>query len=218
MKRPRAPIVAARKAPRQIRSSRVVEAILQAAIHILERDGAAHFTTIKVAKRAGISIGSLYQYFPNKESILFRLQTDEWARTERMLDDILTDNQRPAAERLRRTIRAFFRSELDEAPLRQALGEVAPLYRDTPEAAAHRARALPILLVLLDEAQPGLPTAQRNFAAELFIAILAGLGKYASEVTRAHAEIDDWAEAAAEMFLAYLRTLGGKERRGIRVR
>ena len=60
---------AARNEPKQERSRRLVEAILEAAIRVLARDGAAAFTTIRVAERAGVSVGSLYQYFPDKQAI-----------------------------------------------------------------------------------------------------------------------------------------------------
>jgi AcrR family transcriptional regulator len=65
-----------RKEPRQARSRATVEAILEAAARILDRQGWARFTTNAVADAAGVSIGSLYQYFPNKlaltEAILRR--------------------------------------------------------------------------------------------------------------------------------------------------
>jgi AcrR family transcriptional regulator len=131
MPKRRAPETEPRKAPRQLRSERLVADILQAAIRVLERDGAGAFTTVRVAERAGVSVGSLYQYFPNKQSILFRLQQDEWAATRRLLDSIFADEGLSAAERLRAALVAFFRTEWDEAPLRRALGDAAPLYRDT---------------------------------------------------------------------------------------
>lgn len=59
-----------RKKPIQDRSTATVEAILEAAIRILGRDGWARFTTTRVAARAGVSVGSLYQYFPNREAIV----------------------------------------------------------------------------------------------------------------------------------------------------
>jgi AcrR family transcriptional regulator len=55
--------------------------ILQAAAQVLADEGAQRFTTARVAEKAGVSVGSLYQYFPNKASILFRLQTEEWRST-----------------------------------------------------------------------------------------------------------------------------------------
>lgn len=62
-----------RKLPRQERSAATVEAILIAGAQILERDGLAGYTTNAVAERAGVSIGSLYQYFPNKQALTVAL-------------------------------------------------------------------------------------------------------------------------------------------------
>jgi AcrR family transcriptional regulator len=59
-----------RKLPKQNRSKAIVEAIYEATVRILPKIGNAGITTKKIADLAGISIGSLYQYFPNKESIL----------------------------------------------------------------------------------------------------------------------------------------------------
>jgi AcrR family transcriptional regulator len=58
-----------RKQPVQPRAQATVEAILSAAAGILERDGPARLTTNAVAAQAGVSIGSLYQYFPNKQAL-----------------------------------------------------------------------------------------------------------------------------------------------------
>jgi AcrR family transcriptional regulator len=58
----------ARKRPRQQRAQATVEAILDAAARILEAEGIERFNTNRVAERAGVSVGSLYQYFPNKQA------------------------------------------------------------------------------------------------------------------------------------------------------
>ena len=81
--------ISSRKQPQQARSTELVAAILQAAIQVLAKEGATRFTTARVAEKAGVSVGSVYQYFPNKAAILFRLQSDEWQQTTQMLRDIL---------------------------------------------------------------------------------------------------------------------------------
>jgi AcrR family transcriptional regulator len=205
MPRRPSPALSPRKTPKQARSSRLVEAILQAAIRVLERDGAAAFTTIRVAERAGVSVGSLYQYFPNKESILFRLQEDEWAATGQLLDGIFNDTRLDPAERLRAAMRAFFRTECDEAPLRRALGDAAPLYRDWPQARERRERGLPMLAALIDAAAPGLTPRRRAFAVDFYVTAMTAIGKQVSEEERTPAEVDAWATATADMFLGYLR-------------
>jgi len=64
---------APRKTPRQQRSKATVDAILEAAARILVQDGYEATTTRKVAEVAGVSIGSLYQYFPSKEALVTAL-------------------------------------------------------------------------------------------------------------------------------------------------
>src|ERR1700678_548572 len=126
------PQISSRKRPKQARSTELVAAILEAAAQVLAEEGAPRFTTARVAEKAGVSIGSLYQYFPNKAAILFRLQSDEWQRTSALLTGILADATRPPLERLRALVHAFIRSECDEAAVRVALDDAAPLYRDAP--------------------------------------------------------------------------------------
>jgi AcrR family transcriptional regulator len=65
--------LAPRKAPRQSRSQATVEVILEAATRVLAKESLAGFNTNRVAEVAGISIGSLYQYFPNKAALIAAL-------------------------------------------------------------------------------------------------------------------------------------------------
>jgi AcrR family transcriptional regulator len=62
-----------RRKPRQDRSRDTFEAIVEAAAQVFERHGYAAGTTNRIAERAGVSIGSLYQYFPNKDAIVLEL-------------------------------------------------------------------------------------------------------------------------------------------------
>ncbi|MFX8539138.1 TetR/AcrR family transcriptional regulator, partial [Acinetobacter baumannii] len=60
-----------RRQPQQARSQVTVDAIFEATIQVLLASGLHRLTTIKVAERAGVSVGSLYQYYPNKQALLF---------------------------------------------------------------------------------------------------------------------------------------------------
>src|SRR6476646_10469960 len=65
-----------RKTPVQVRSTATVEAIYEATIQVLLSEGAERLTTTRVAERAGVSVGTLYQYYPNKQSLLFAVLAD----------------------------------------------------------------------------------------------------------------------------------------------
>jgi len=71
-----------RKTPIQARSNASVNAILQATVQVLLKEGVAKITTKKVAARAGVSVGTLYQYFPNKDSLLHVLFRQQLASFE----------------------------------------------------------------------------------------------------------------------------------------
>jgi AcrR family transcriptional regulator len=181
---------------------------LEAAAQVLAKEGAPRFTTARVAEKAGVSIGSLYQYFPNKAAILFRLQSDEWRQTSEMLRAILEDPDRPPLDRLRTLVLAFVRSECDEADMRVALNDAAPLYRDAPEAQAAHASGEQIVQAFMQVALPDASEATRALAGDLIKTTLSEVGKQFSESPRTSAEIEAYADAMADMFCAYLRHLG----------
>ncbi len=199
--------IATRKQPRQARSTRLVEDVLQAAIQVLASEGAQRFTMARVAERAGVSVGSLYQYFPNKASVLFRLQHDEWRQTHDMLCAILQDTQKTPPERLRTAVHAFIRSECDEAPMRIALDDAAPLYRDAPEAQDVKAEGNRAFSAFMREALPDVSDATHALACQLILTTLTTGGKAFSETARTPAEIDAYSAAMADMFCAYLAHL-----------
>jgi AcrR family transcriptional regulator len=199
--------ISSRKRPKQARSTELVAAILEAAAQVLAKEGAPRFTTARVAERAGVSVGSVYQYFPNKAAILFRLQSDEWRGTSELLRVILEDAQRPPLERLRAVVQAFVRSECDEAAMRVALNDAAPLYRDAPEAQEARASGDRTMQVFMREALPEASESTCALAADLITTTLSKVGKHFSESPRSAAEIETYAGAVADMFCAYLESL-----------
>ena len=207
MPRSKRPALAPRKQPVQARSSELVASLLEAAVRVLSREGAARFTTIRVAEKAGVSVGSLYQYFPNKQAILYRLQRDEWEKTGAAIDALLGDTSRAPAERLRSMMRAFFQSECDEAPLRLALDAATPNYHDAPESLAHRRRSRGIVRAFVAAAAPRASSSQRRFAADLLFMTMTAIGKQVSERRPAEAEVRRWADSVAAMLNGYLAQL-----------
>ncbi|MGR3885698.1 TetR family transcriptional regulator [Pseudomonas sp. 1152_12] len=199
--------ISSRKQPQQARSTDLVAAILEAAIQVLAKEGATRFTTARVAEKAGVSVGSVYQYFPNKAAILFRLQSDEWQQTTQMLRDILDKTDIAPLQRLRTLVHAFIHSECEEAQMRVALNDAAPLYRDAPEAVEVRAAGQQAFETFMLQLLPQVPEPIRALACDLILTTLSSVGKDFSCSPRTAAEIAIYADGMADMFRAYVNAL-----------
>jgi AcrR family transcriptional regulator len=204
---PRRPRISVRKQPKQERSKQLVADILTAAVRVLGREGAHRFTAARVAEETGISVGSLYQYFPNKEAILFRLQSDEWEQTSGMLAHILTNKSVAPLERLRSAVREFVRTECEEAKVRNALEHAAPLYRNAPEAIIRHQAGVESALEFVREVLPSFSERELIVVADITMMTLKSVGKQLSEGDFTAAELDARTHAMADMFCIYLETL-----------
>ncbi|KWT71267.1 Transcriptional regulator, TetR family [Hyphomicrobium sulfonivorans] len=199
--------ISSRKQPQQARSIELVASVLDAAVQVLASEGAQRFTMARVAERAGVSVGSIYQYFPNKAAILFRLQSNEWARTTEMLRGILEPRTSSPLDRLRAVVHQFIRSECEEADVRTALDDAAPLYRSAPETHEALKTGAALMRRFMCEALPEASAEQRALAINLIELTIRSVGKSYSETTRTSEEIDAFAEAMADMFAAYISQL-----------
>jgi AcrR family transcriptional regulator len=83
--------VTARREPKQQRSRQTVEAVLEAVQRVVRRHGAGAITTNRVAGAAGVSIGSLYQYFPDKQAIFAALHDRHVDRVRQVIERTTTD-------------------------------------------------------------------------------------------------------------------------------
>lgn len=131
-----------RKKPRQARATVTLDAIFEATIQVLVADGPHLLTTTRVAKRAGVSVGTMYQYFPHKQSLFYAVnerylvvlaekveafcRAQRGASIEQMVEGLVTTYWRAKAERPEVT-RALYRSvaELDNELLIEAFGHRA---------------------------------------------------------------------------------------------
>ena len=96
-----------RRIPRQARAAETVAAILEAAAQVLEAGGLPTLTTNAVAARAGVSIGTLYQYFDGKDAILLELARREMTETVNRLAREALPADRSPEERVRAAVRAI---------------------------------------------------------------------------------------------------------------
>ncbi|MFD7135221.1 TetR/AcrR family transcriptional regulator [Streptomyces sp. NPDC059894] len=129
-----------RRMPRQVRAELTRERVLTAAAHVFAEHGYAAGTTNRIAERARISIGSLYQYFPNKDAILVELlvrhiDRGRWTQADQL--DL-------SAGSLEATVRALVRDAIDnhrdDPQLLRIMFEEAPVSQELLDTIARHER------------------------------------------------------------------------------
>ena len=123
-----------RRNPKQARARATVEAILEAAFQILDTDGLTQLTTSRIAERAGVSIGTLYQYFPDREAILLEMGQRQGVEMREKITSILLDT--PEAGNVRAIVRALMEGVQGSAETRIVLSDA--LFRAGGEAEVGR--------------------------------------------------------------------------------
>jgi AcrR family transcriptional regulator len=115
-----------RKSPVQARSAASVKAILEATVQVLLSAGKERLTTTNVAQRAGVSVGTLYQYFPNKKALLQAVLKDHLSQVADAVEQACREqagqSPRPMVSAL---ISAFLKAKLKDARTSAALYSVA---------------------------------------------------------------------------------------------
>jgi AcrR family transcriptional regulator len=167
-----------RKHPRQNRSRAKVEGILAAAADIVSGRGLEAVTTNAVAARAGISIGSLYQYFPHKAALLAALIRDERANLLEAVERIVSSD---AAHSLSNLVDELIEATVAHYLERPALSRTLNLARTQlppdPTAVEFSARITVLIAARLDELNIPRP----ETTAQDILAILHGMIDAASE-------------------------------------
>jgi AcrR family transcriptional regulator len=111
-----------RRTPSQARSRATVEAILEASARILRRKGAGALTTNRIAEVAGVSVGTLYGYFPDKGAIMLALARRMLRQGERAMAEAL--DAASGVSPARALVRAILRQHQEDKPLRRAVMSV----------------------------------------------------------------------------------------------
>jgi AcrR family transcriptional regulator len=116
---------AKRRNPKQLRSRQTVEAVLDAVVRVLKRDGAAAVTTNRVAEVAGVSIGSVYQYFPDKRAIYTALHDRHSDEMSRLVERTLVEHAASSLDALLRAlVEAMIEAHATDPALHELLREV----------------------------------------------------------------------------------------------
>ena len=171
-----------RKTPVQARATVTVEAISDATIQVLLSLGAERLTTTRVADRAGVSVGTLYQYYPNKQSLLFAVFEDHMNKVSQAVEAACADAcHEPMSEMIRRVVQAYVDVKMQRADISVALYKVAPdvggpaLVKQTGQ---RLRKAIEAMLLTA----PDLKLSPDRFAIDMMLSAMSGAMRSALEV------------------------------------
>jgi AcrR family transcriptional regulator len=116
------PALKARKKPRQARAQVTMEAIFEATIQVLLREGIHQLTTTRVAVRAGVSVGTMYQYFPNKQALIYALNERYLEMlAEKIEATCRAQNGAPLSDMVEALVQAYWQAKTERADVTRAL-------------------------------------------------------------------------------------------------
>ncbi|MCA9561198.1 MAG: TetR family transcriptional regulator [Myxococcales bacterium] len=194
-----------RKRPRQARSRATVEAIVEATARVLAQHGYEKATTNRVAKVAGVSVGSLYQYFPNKEALIGALVDRHFERMRALFAERLAavaDAPVPVAARA--LIDAVMEGHRRNPQLHQAVLESVPRLGVQAQRDAFDAFAVPLIAGYMARRRADLRPPDLELAAWVLMRTLQPLVHAA--VLRGPAFVEDTAfvDEATALVVGYL--------------
>lgn len=115
-----------RKTPRQARASVTLEAILEATLQVLVVMGPGRLTTTRVAERAGVSVGSMYQYFPNKLALLYAVTERYFGIVASSVEQACREQHgAPIGQMAEALVEAYWRAKIVRCDVTRALYLVA---------------------------------------------------------------------------------------------
>jgi AcrR family transcriptional regulator len=111
-----------RKKPRQARAEATLDAIFEATIQVLLSDGPHKLTTTRVAERAGVSVGTMYQYFPHKQALIYALNERYLVALAEKIEGACRMHQgAPVAKGVEALIDVYWRAKTERADVTRAL-------------------------------------------------------------------------------------------------
>jgi AcrR family transcriptional regulator len=163
-----------RKTPVQQRSTVTVEAISEATIQVLLAVGLDRLTTTRVAERAGVSVGTLYQYYPNKQALLYAVLKVHSIKVAEAVEGACRANRGAAVKILvEAVVEAFVKAKLERTDVSTALYAAASEPQEAAIVRRLSRRVHRALTVALAEAA-GATVEDMEFVALMFYSAMAG--------------------------------------------
>lgn len=195
-----------RKTPVQARSAQTVDSILQATIQVLRAEGKERLTTTQVARRAGVSVGTLYQYFPNKSALLQASLKRHMDGVSRAMEKACEQNRsKGLLEMATALIAAFLDAKMLDIEASAALYAVSSDVDGAAISKAASARIRKVVAEVFATARERL-TKDPEVVASVVLAALNGVARRVLEAKSPAREMESLREELVVLVHAYLRT------------
>lgn len=196
-----------RKRPRQARAAVTLDAVFEATIQVLLAVGPHRLTTTRVAERAGVSVGTLYQYFANKHALIYALN-------ERYLDTLAVriettcqaQHGAPAATMVEALIDCYWRAKTERADVTRALYRSVAELDNEALIDAFAARADAATTAMLASA-PDLVADDLESMNRTLVTVIFGTVRNAFERNLSAAEAEELRRQLVTMCCAFLERL-----------
>lgn len=198
--------ISPRKEPQQERSRATVDSLLEAAAQLLVEEGFHKASTNRIAERAGVSVGSLYQYFPNKEALIAAVVEEFGDRQFEVLASTLAHVvDAPLEEAVELLVKAMLEAKLLEPELGQVLFEQLPQVGQIGVLRAWTERACNVVQAALEVRADEVEV--RNIELASFVLVSACHGIVHSAVLQRPELLSEGslANETAQLVLGYLR-------------
>lgn len=195
-----------RKRPVQARSKQTVADILDATAQVLVEHGYHGATTNHIAKRAGVSVGSLYQYFPNKEALVLELGTRYMDEQFEILSHSLHAlAQAPLERAVRGVISALIKAKLQDPDLNRVLFTELPSLGALDMLQLWTERACSTLTMALSLRPERFQPQNIQLAAYLIVNAMYGIMTYTVLYRPQLLDDERFVDELAAMMLSYLK-------------
>lgn len=194
-----------RKSPVQARSAASVDAILEATVQVLLSVGKERLTTTRVARRAGVSVGTLYQYFPNKSALLQGALKRHLDRVAEVLEAVCLEQRgQPLTQMVTAVITAFLNAKMRDAKESVALYSVSSDVDGVRIAQQMGTRCNQAMVAMLQTAHQPL-TKDPKIVASLLQGAIAGVSRRMLESGAPEQHFDELKRELIVLACAYLK-------------
>jgi len=199
---------ATRRTPRQDRARETVRAILQAAADSISSEGYAAASTNRIAARAGVSIGSLYQYFPDKQAILSRLLEEHRKTVRPLIEQSLkefADPKIPFAITMRALFERLVEVHSRDPRLSRALSEEVPYPEEAREQQRIDNRRYTEEVARILRRRPDIHVHHPEAAAHVLVQATSALSRWAVHDAPETLDGEAVVNAAVQLLTAFVR-------------